>query len=78
MALSISEALTHADFASKDKWARPVSWKGLHIAITFDVHSEKDLVVVPSARGGLVWRATIDELADDWELVDPGVVLAGD
>jgi len=59
--------------ARESIWARPVSWRGSGLAI--DWH-ENQMQVVPFASRPGSFTPTIDDLISDWELVDPGDVLA--
>lgn len=54
------------------KWARPLWWRGEGLGIA--IYNTR-LAVVPSATGGSPWRVSGQDLIDDWEVVDPDVIL---
>lgn len=66
----IDEVVSSPEFLSGAKWARPVSWRGLRMALRAN-DNPAWLVVAPMPHGGRLWMPLIEELADDWELVEP-------
>lgn len=55
-------------------WARPVSWRGLGMALDYNTENER-LDVVPFFAHPHSYAPTLDELIEEWELVDPFNVL---
>jgi hypothetical protein len=55
-------------------WVRPVSWRGTGRALDYNVETH-DLDVVPFANRATQYTPTIDELIEEWELVNPADVL---
>lgn len=72
---AIQRAQVEIDLHGKEFWFRPGSWSGR--ALCFDDRSlNGGLVVVPDFSGGRRWWPRIDDLlAEDWELVEPEVVI---
>lgn len=68
---TVSEAI--ATIADGKLWARPVWWCKSGIAI--HAYNQTRLAVVPSATGGAAWNVAVRDLTDDWEVVDPNIVL---
>lgn len=59
--------------ADPSKWARPLWWRGDGIGIA--IYSHTRVAVVPSATGGAHWHVSVRDLTDDWEVVEPDVIL---
>lgn len=69
--MKINEALPKT---SPEKWARPITWRRTGQALL--VLPGGAIVIVPSSRGRDVWIPTVRDLASDWEVLDPELVLA--
>jgi hypothetical protein len=60
------------------KWIRPVSWQGGMQAFCLSC-DKTDTLCVPGNGGGRSYMSSSTfVLMDDWEIVDPDVVLRGD
>ena len=53
-------------------WCRPVDWRCVGIAIC--IQDEK-LRMVPDPRGGIRWIPSFTDLVNNWEVVEPDIVL---
>lgn len=71
--MQVAEALTHQDTKSLKKWARPVGWKGSGAALSYT--DLGILIVVPSLTKPEYPRLTIFWIEEEWEVVDPEIVL---
>lgn len=71
--MKLHEVLKHPDVISREKWFRPVGWKKIPMAYTL---KDGGIYSVPNARGGRFGiTGFADELAGEWEVVEPAVVL---
>lgn len=69
--MKVHEAITAV--IGGEMWARPLSWRGFGIAL--HVYNHCRVAVVPSPTGGKTWNCRASDLMEDWEVVDPDVVL---
>lgn len=69
--MDIAEAIDKVLY--NHEWFRPVSWIGTGQALT--IHERHRIAVVPSPTGGRTWYANVEDLLDEWEVVDPNTVL---
>lgn len=70
---TVSEAIKALQESDGKLWARPIWWRKAGIAVTIYNHTR--MAVVPSATGGARWNVAARDLTDDWEVVDPNIVL---
>jgi hypothetical protein len=54
-------------------WARPIKWRGSGQALY--LYNGCRPAIVPSAKGGLPWYASVEDILGDWEVVNPDTVL---
>lgn len=63
-------------------WARPVSWRGLILAFTWETgragYNSPRWVKVPSFSGGSSAFLPTHEVFEEWEVVSPNTVNAGE
>ena len=70
--MKVNEAIA-AISQDNSKWARPLWWRNSGLAIS--IYNYTRLAVVPSSTGGQRWNVNALDLMDDWEVVEPDVVL---
>lgn len=71
--MKLHEAIAKLQESGGKLWARPIWWRGGGVAVTIYNHTR--MAVVPSATGGERWNVNVRDLTDDWEVVDPNIVL---
>lgn len=71
--MKLHEAIAKLQESDGKLWARPIWWRGGGAAVTIYNHTR--MAVVPSATGGERWNVNVRDLTDDWEVVDPNIVL---
>jgi hypothetical protein len=70
--MKVNEAI-EAIRENSSLWARPISWRLSGVAIHVNMGTR--LSVVPSSTGGQTWFVRAEDLVDDWEVIDPDLVL---
>lgn len=76
--MKLHEALKHPKVVAGDMWIRPVGWEKIPVAYAVRDGGSRNasVISVPSANGGrLGITFHVDELAGEWEVVEPSVVL---
>lgn len=71
--MNMVEALTHQDTRSLKRWTRPIRWRKSGAALSYTDLGV--LMVVPFLAKPEYPRPTIFWVEDEWEVVDPEIVL---